>query len=1174
MKGSRGRGVPEPGAASRVRVPLMMVTDQALRVYGLDGTDLLQYRRYCNRRLRRIRKVLVRGRRRGLTKAKPGAPPAGADEAGGSDGRPSPTAAASILELLFLAERARTYSLLLKDEGLHPDDSGRHYDGRRKLIHARGRRRRAQHWARQLVTRCKLVGDALTVLEAQVYFQHLVGSSLLDLGLWRDAQETFEQAADLARRLCSGAPSVEEHALFQQRQEEIEAAMRFCTYRGRLLPRGAAGSGQGGSARSGSGDPLLAGDASLGSGGGGGEGGRPLAPTSASSGLSATYLFSRSLMVRQKASEILVSDVHQHSGRFERLVWCGYPFAVQTPELRAGLLTAAIGLVGLDELFLRSYQTLQVWVDMLTALPVPVLPDERGSGSGERGGGRPSASGGAGGAAAGVAVATTSSDSGGPSGRKALSKIFSRIMEQLDTVQSQTSHVAERAATAAAAHGLISGRSGGTTAGTTTVLQLEEQMVSEALYFLGRELSLLRHEWLLNELESQLFGWRVWPRERRLRRSVWIQVFQLAKARGRAARYVAEQASRLQAQEGKLPVVARFRPLGWEGAHITDGVDLTSVGLPTRQPGIGIGLADYGLAQVAASTQTNRQIPVIKALNKAVAGPAERKQAISVAFCMLQVLSLRSQLLNVRWQAQLALWEARAALAEHNWPGAASALDRAWRVTRGFDLAKLRQGLVGFVKRAGDPGYSAAILEPARARISLLGLAGAVAKRSAGSSHVAGPGSGEAITSGASTGAPNLGQAVESVLSLSDPGPAMQHGVLAPELSPQILPLIFSPVLLQGDGFGGMSRRVVLERVRFAVELATETLLGRLAAGLVDHATALGGRLAGQIVNTWPLRVTLAFYPIGLVMMTLLHADPLVHVFSGVRSGSPEPLNPTGHKQLPEALVAQLVAWSDEVWSLPALAQLIQTSPASLSSLPASADVSGPGSGSTTGDGSRRARRAWRAARWAGTLITDFALGLPEAQLVSLFRWALVNRARLAPANPFVLGILSARTSISPRAMEDAWATITHHLDGSSPTGAQSPLTPANLVAQVRNLFVAYDSWLVRSPQDSLEPQTAVFYPEPDQLPQIGSGSRAREPKKGVVPSESASDADPVPESKSEPDGKSELVVEPGSESAPESRPDAEDKPESEDAPDAENEPDTTARTWADLAWQWTAGWF
>lgn len=183
----------------------------AQAAHGLkNNSDFLRYRRYCTRRLSRVRRAAHIQNGRGRYNAHPiTVPSVHADER-------------SLLVPLYSAERAWAFAMDVKRE--RPAGPAR---ARRTVI---SKLAKAVLHAELLRTLCKQTADEETVLEAEAYAKWMTATLALEKELWGKALAAFEIAHRIYGGMAGVTSGTAKSGVFEEKVEEIAQAMRFCKY--------------------------------------------------------------------------------------------------------------------------------------------------------------------------------------------------------------------------------------------------------------------------------------------------------------------------------------------------------------------------------------------------------------------------------------------------------------------------------------------------------------------------------------------------------------------------------------------------------------------------------------------------------------------------------------------------------------------------------------------------------------------------------------------------------------------------------------------------------------------------------------------------------------------------------------------------------------------------------
>ncbi|XP_002120160.2 signal recognition particle subunit SRP68-like isoform X2 [Ciona intestinalis] len=191
-------------------VDILPVIKEAQNQHGLRHGDYQRYHGYCNRRLKRIRKVLKfkMGDKRKVTPKK-------VTEPVFTDPR-------YILMLLMTSERAWSLAMYLKQEANSEP---------RKRHHMVEKMRKAVVLASELNTLCESSEkvDARTKLEAQAYSAYMSGILQFELKDWVAAMDLFRKTQTIYGKLAD-TMSKEEQTVYKTMVDEISPNIRYCAY--------------------------------------------------------------------------------------------------------------------------------------------------------------------------------------------------------------------------------------------------------------------------------------------------------------------------------------------------------------------------------------------------------------------------------------------------------------------------------------------------------------------------------------------------------------------------------------------------------------------------------------------------------------------------------------------------------------------------------------------------------------------------------------------------------------------------------------------------------------------------------------------------------------------------------------------------------------------------------
>lgn len=203
-------GVPYKPAVS-LAILREVRTAQGAHGLKLRG-DFLNYRRYCTRRLARVRRVTTNTNGRGRYIATPiTATSVQKDER-------------SLLVPLYLCERAWAHAMDVKRGPTTAGPARARRTVLAKLV-------KAVSHASELRTLCVTVGaDSDTCLEAEAYARWMSATLALEREEWRAALSDFERAHVVYGGLAGVRAGTAGAGVFEERVDEIGQAIRFCKY--------------------------------------------------------------------------------------------------------------------------------------------------------------------------------------------------------------------------------------------------------------------------------------------------------------------------------------------------------------------------------------------------------------------------------------------------------------------------------------------------------------------------------------------------------------------------------------------------------------------------------------------------------------------------------------------------------------------------------------------------------------------------------------------------------------------------------------------------------------------------------------------------------------------------------------------------------------------------------
>eukprot|EP00744_Colponema_vietnamica_P005321 GILI01007802.1.p1 GENE.GILI01007802.1~~GILI01007802.1.p1 ORF type:complete len:613 (+),score=188.26 GILI01007802.1:74-1840(+) len=178
---------------------------------GLRHGDYQRYRRYCSRRLARIRASTGFHYGKGRFQKKEITADIVAD--------------VRYLEMVLVnAERAWGYAMQLKDDNTNASEPNT-----RAKFHIIRRLKKASSWASLLESLCAERADAHTSLEAQAYAAWLAGNYLLEREEWQPSLSKFVLARTIYSQLGEVADPLKAE-VYLSRVEQIDPSIQYCEF--------------------------------------------------------------------------------------------------------------------------------------------------------------------------------------------------------------------------------------------------------------------------------------------------------------------------------------------------------------------------------------------------------------------------------------------------------------------------------------------------------------------------------------------------------------------------------------------------------------------------------------------------------------------------------------------------------------------------------------------------------------------------------------------------------------------------------------------------------------------------------------------------------------------------------------------------------------------------------
>eukprot|EP00762_Andalucia_godoyi_P000818 ANDGO_03892.mRNA.1 Signal recognition particle subunit SRP68 len=200
----------------KVSLDVVSFVRSAREEHGLRHGDFLNYRRFCARRLHRIRRATKMTLGRGRFQSRE----VNANH-GSSDVR-------TLHIVLVSAERAWAMAMQKKSDNEENDN----YNTMKKL-HMKRRLAKAIKYAHKLESLCVEVADEVTIMHAQAYATHLEAQLRFENELFVEARSLFVAARALYLSLAQDAKHVSEgtRKMCRSLAEEVEPNIRYCHLR-------------------------------------------------------------------------------------------------------------------------------------------------------------------------------------------------------------------------------------------------------------------------------------------------------------------------------------------------------------------------------------------------------------------------------------------------------------------------------------------------------------------------------------------------------------------------------------------------------------------------------------------------------------------------------------------------------------------------------------------------------------------------------------------------------------------------------------------------------------------------------------------------------------------------------------------------------------------------------
>jgi len=200
----------EEAAPKNFSVQILSTIKSCQLQNGLRHGDHVRYRRYCARKLRRLRRALKFTHGRGRMYVERSLTPVDIMET------------RCLLIPLMNAERAWAHAMELKEE------SG---DNSRARFMKLRRFKKATMWSRKLLELCGECADTRTSLEAEAYAAYMAGGECMERDGWEAALGNFATAAKIYGQLGNALISdAGQEELFLERVRKANKTMEYCKH--------------------------------------------------------------------------------------------------------------------------------------------------------------------------------------------------------------------------------------------------------------------------------------------------------------------------------------------------------------------------------------------------------------------------------------------------------------------------------------------------------------------------------------------------------------------------------------------------------------------------------------------------------------------------------------------------------------------------------------------------------------------------------------------------------------------------------------------------------------------------------------------------------------------------------------------------------------------------------
>ncbi|PXF40910.1 Signal recognition particle subunit SRP68 [Gracilariopsis chorda] len=202
------------GGALKISLAVLSDITAAQSSHGLKHADHLRYRRYCTRRLSRLRSATNTSNKHPGHHHRYHACPITVEKILSNE--------RSLQIPLVLAEREWAFAMDVKrEQAAGPSRT------RRTIL---AKLSRAVHHAEHFAALCRQVADDSTVLEAEAYAKTMIAALALEREQWATALHAYESATKIYTGMAGMRAGTAAASLFEKRLEDVAQGIRFCKY--------------------------------------------------------------------------------------------------------------------------------------------------------------------------------------------------------------------------------------------------------------------------------------------------------------------------------------------------------------------------------------------------------------------------------------------------------------------------------------------------------------------------------------------------------------------------------------------------------------------------------------------------------------------------------------------------------------------------------------------------------------------------------------------------------------------------------------------------------------------------------------------------------------------------------------------------------------------------------